>query len=157
MPGLCGDPRGAHLGRHIEQHFQHLGALRAAAADAYGVADPDRIVAAPGTQILIETLPRLVTRARVAVVGPTYAEHAAAWARAGHAVVTVPGLGAARDTDVVVVVNPNNPDGRTWEAGTLRALANAGRMLDGSPALARIRMIEAAPPGATIVLSDTGR
>lgn len=43
------------------------------------------------------------------------------------------------------------------ETAALRALANAGRMLDGSPALARIRMIEAAPPGATIVLSDTGR
>lgn len=43
------------------------------------------------------------------------------------------------------------------ETAALRALANAGRMLDGSPALARIRMIEVAPPGATIVLSDTGR
>ncbi|MFD9828471.1 SPFH domain-containing protein [Tsukamurella tyrosinosolvens] len=43
------------------------------------------------------------------------------------------------------------------ETAALRALANAGRMLDGSPALARIRMIEAVPPGATIVLSDTGR
>jgi cobalamin biosynthetic protein CobC len=106
-----------------------LDALHAAAADAYGVADRQRIVAAPGTQILIETLPRLATRARVAVVGPTYAEHAAAWGRAGHDVATVPGLGAAREADVVVVVNPNNPDGRTWETGTLRALAGelAGR------------------------------
>jgi len=106
-----------------------LAALRAAAAEAYGVADLERIVAAPGTQILIETLPRLQPRGRVAVLGPTYAEHAAAWTRAGHAVATVPGLAAARDADVVVVVNPNNPDGRTWEAGTLRALASdlAGR------------------------------
>lgn len=43
------------------------------------------------------------------------------------------------------------------ETAALRALANAGRMLDGSPALARLRMIEATPPGATIVFSDTGR
>ncbi|WP_019203740.1 slipin family protein [Tsukamurella sp. 1534] len=43
------------------------------------------------------------------------------------------------------------------ETASLRALANAGRMLEASPALARLRMIEAAPPGAKIVFSDTDR
>ncbi|BDD83414.1 hypothetical protein TPB0596_31770 [Tsukamurella pulmonis] len=43
------------------------------------------------------------------------------------------------------------------ETAALRALANAGRMLDASPALARLRMIEAAPAGATIVFSGTDR
>lgn len=37
------------------------------------------------------------------------------------------------------------------ETASLRALANAGRMLDASPALARLRLIQAAPPGAKIV------
>jgi cobalamin biosynthetic protein CobC len=96
-----------------------LDALRQAASAAYGARSPDEIVPAPGTQILIETLPRLWPRSRVAVVGPTYAEHAAAWARAGHAVATVPDLAEARGAEVVVVVNPNNPDGRTWTAATL--------------------------------------
>jgi len=98
-----------------------LAALNAAAAKAYGVADPAGIVAAPGTQILIETLPRLVARGRVAVVGPTYAEHEAAWTRAGHIVAPVADLEAA--ADVVVVVNPNNPDGRTWAASALLSCA----------------------------------
>ena len=100
-----------------------LAALRRAAAGAYGAPDPDGIAAAPGTQILIETLPRLRPPGRVAVLGPTYAEHAAAWARAGHAVETVPEMARIGDADVAVVVNPNNPDGRSWEAETLLALA----------------------------------
>ena len=103
-----------------------LAALKAAAAQAYGVVDPAGIVAAPGTQILIETLPRLVAQGRVAVVGPTYAEHAAAWARAGHAVAAVSDLDMSDldvAADVVVVVNPNNPDGRSWDAASLLACA----------------------------------
>ncbi|MCJ2130045.1 threonine-phosphate decarboxylase CobD [Methylobacterium sp. E-045] len=100
-----------------------LHALLAAAARAYGVADPDQVVAAPGTQILIETLPRLRPHSRVAVIGPTYAEHEAAWLRGGHAVTMVGDPAQAGEVDVVVVVNPNNPDGRTWEASALLDLA----------------------------------
>lgn len=111
----------ASLLRRLPSAADHA-ALREAAARAYRV-DPACIVPAPGTQILIETLPRLVAPSAVAVVGPTYAEHAAAWARAGHAVSTVPDLGAIGGAQVVVVVNPNNPDGRTWPASTLLAAA----------------------------------
>ncbi|KQP61189.1 threonine-phosphate decarboxylase [Methylobacterium sp. Leaf399] len=101
-----------------------LTALRTAAADAYG-ADPATVAAAPGTQILIETLPRLRPRSRVAVLSPTYAEHAAAWTRGGHHVVAVADLSGAEGCDVVVVVNPNNPDGRIVPAGDLVATAHA--------------------------------
>ena len=104
-----------------------LHALLSAAARAYGVVDPDHLVAAPGTQILIETLPRLRPPSRVAVIGPTYAEHEAAWLRGGHAVATVTDPAQAEEADVVVVVNPNNPDGRTWEASALLDLA--GRLV----------------------------
>lgn len=84
-------------------------ALLAAAAARYGVADPATIVAAPGTQALIQLLPRLVPRGTVAIVGPTYEEHQACWARHGHDVRIVP---TPQDADVVVAVNPNNPTGR---------------------------------------------
>lgn len=84
-------------------------ALLAAAAQRYGVRDPASIVAAPGTQALIQLLPRLVPRSRVAIVGPTYEEHQLCWARHGHEVRIV---GSLEDADVVVVVNPNNPTGR---------------------------------------------
>jgi len=41
-------------------------ALREAAAAAYGAPDADHVVPAPGTQILIETLPRLLAPTRAA-------------------------------------------------------------------------------------------
>lgn len=97
--------------------------LERAAAAAYGTDDPAWVVAAPGTQAPIEVLPRLRPPGRVAVVAPTYAEHAHAWERAGHAVAEVPGLDPPPDADVAVVVNPNNPDGRRWPGSVLRPLA----------------------------------
>ena len=100
-------------------------ALRAAAAAAYGAPDAAHVVPAPGTQILIETLPRLLAPTRVAVLGPTYAEHAAAWARAGHTVAEIAELAEAGEARVVVVVDPNNPDGRTHPLAARRALAGA--------------------------------
>lgn len=96
-----------------------------AAARCYGVADPSRVVAAPGTQALIQWLPLLVGRTRVAVLEPTYAEHAAAWRAAGHTVVAVGSLASLKATSpgVAVIVNPNNPDGRRIAAADLLDLA----------------------------------
>jgi cobalamin biosynthetic protein CobC len=87
-----------------------LRALVEAAARRYGVDDPETIVAAPGTQALIQLLPRLVTGSRVAIVGPTYEEHEVSWRRQGHEVTIVDDLPA--EADITVLVNPNNPTGR---------------------------------------------
>lgn len=100
-----------------------LDALHQAAARAYGLADPRGVVAAPGTQSLIEWLPRLLPPAAIAVLGPTYGEYAGAWRRAGHRVADVPTLAAAEAADIVVLCNPNNPDGRRFEDRALVALA----------------------------------
>jgi len=98
--------------------------LRAAAAAYYGAPDAGHVVPAPGSQALIQWLPRLVPLARVAVVGPTYAEHAACWSSAGHTVTEVADLQSVpADAAVVVVVNPNNPDGRTVNPDVLLAQA----------------------------------
>lgn len=97
--------------------------LKLAAAKAYGAPGPNHVATAPGSQILIETIPRLRPTSRVAVVGPTYAEHAMAWQRSGHAVETVSELPSADRFDVVVVVNPNNPDGRIHAPDALRQLS----------------------------------
>lgn len=98
--------------------------LLGAAAAAYGVPDPACVVAAPGTQAVIQWLPRLRAPGTVAVLAPTYAEHAAAWSAAGHAVRTVAGFEDA-DADVVVVTNPNNPDGRVVAPERLLAIVAA--------------------------------
>lgn len=87
-------------------------ALIAAAARRYGVTDPTTIVAAPGTQALIQTLPRLLSQSRVAILGPTYEEHEVCWRRQGHETTIVTDLDQTTDADVVVLVNPDNPTGR---------------------------------------------
>ena len=100
-----------------------MAALREAAAARYGVKDAACVVAAPGSQAILQWLPRLRARSCVAVVGPTYAEHAHVWKGADHDVAEVadiPKTGA----DVAVVVNPNNPDGRRHAPETLLAAAD---------------------------------
>ena len=92
-------------------------ALVEAAAVRYGVRDPATIVAAPGTQALIQLLPRLVAKSRVTVLGPTYEEHAHCWARQGHDVAIVSDFERA---DVTIVVNPNNPTGKLLPQEMLR-------------------------------------
>lgn len=100
-------------------------ALTRAAMAAYGVADPDAILSAPGSQVLISGLPFLrPSGADVAIVGPTYGEHAPAWARAGHRVRMMVDLPdpAGPLPDVLLLVNPNNPDGRSHDPARLRPL-----------------------------------
>ena len=92
-------------------------ALVRAACDYYG-APP--LLPVAGTQAAIQALPRLraglAGPARVSVSAPSYAEHAHHWDRHGHAMrqVAYDALDdAVADSDVVVVVNPNNPTGAT--------------------------------------------
>jgi cobalamin biosynthetic protein CobC len=97
-------------------------ALLAAAATRYRVANSEMIVAAPGTQALIQLLPRLAPRSDVAILRPTYEEHEACWTRQGHRVSLVNDLESIR-ADIVIVVNPNNPTGRIVPASALHAVA----------------------------------
>ena len=85
-----------------------------AAASAYYRAP--LLLPVAGTQAAIQALPRLRSPSRVAVSAPSYAEHAHHWGQHGHTLRLVPyaDLEAAVDvSDVVVVVNPNNPTGET--------------------------------------------
>ena len=100
-------------------------AVRRAAARYYGVGGASDVVLAPGSQALIQWLPRLRARSRVAIVGPTYSEHARSWAAGGHDVQTVGAeAGVLRDSDVVVVARPNNPDGALMPLLRLTELAD---------------------------------
>ncbi|BAI71985.1 cobalamin biosynthetic protein [Azospirillum sp. B510] len=104
-------------------------ALRRAAAACYGAPSADLVAAASGSQALIQLLPRLRAPGRVAVLGPTYAEHARCWALSGHDVRLAAEVDAA--ADVLVVVNPNNPDGRLLPAELLLTLAESQAARDG--------------------------
>jgi cobalamin biosynthetic protein CobC len=78
-----------------------------AAARAYYGADAGTIVAAAGTQQLIQVLPQVLAGRRISIAEPTYSEHAKVWAAAGREIV-----GEDEPADIAVIVNPNNPDGR---------------------------------------------
>lgn len=79
----------------------------------------------PGTQAVIQLLPKLVPDgARVAVFSPTYGEYVRAFKLAGLAVDAVQDLSEITAAHrLVVVVNPNNPDGRLFARDELQALA----------------------------------
>jgi cobalamin biosynthetic protein CobC len=96
--------------------------LRAARA-AYRIPATAAIVAAPGTQALIQWLPRLAAPGGVAIGGPTYSEHARAWSDAGHPVSSSGIDRLPADARHAVVVNPNNPDGRTASLAAIERAA----------------------------------
>jgi cobalamin biosynthesis protein CobC len=106
-------------------------ALAEAAALAYGAPSAAHVVAAPGTQILLPIVTRLAPPGRAAIVTPSYGEFARAAALAGHDVATVRDIAAAGDARLVLVGNPNNPDGRLFARADLVALAKSLRRRGG--------------------------
>lgn len=100
-----------------------LARLLAEARKAYGWKPETPVVAGGGAQAMIQLLPYLRVRGPVLVMGRTYGEHAYSWARAGHKVKEAWSLASATEADVVVVVNPDNPTGRTFEPDVLAGLA----------------------------------
>lgn len=98
-------------------------ALIAAARPAYRVPDDLAVVAAPGTQALMQWLPRVATAGLVQILGPTYGGHQEAWRAGGFSVVPTTGSEVRPDARHLVVVNPNNPDGRILPIAEILRLA----------------------------------
>lgn len=101
-----------------------IDSARAAAASYYRT-NGIQPLPVPGTQSVIQLLPRLVpTGRRVAIFGPTYGEYARVLTAAGFAVDQVE---RAEDLGpnhgLAVVVNPNNPTGRAFQPPEILAMA----------------------------------
>lgn len=142
-------------------------ALLDAARTYYRVRGSHQIIAGPGSQALLQILARIARyKSTVAVVSPTYQEHAWQWAAAGHSIVEVDAIEAAvvRHADVLIVGNPNNPDGRYTDPRLLTATsaerATAGQLTvvdeafaDLTPALSVVPNL----PPRTIVLRSFGK
>lgn len=107
-----------------------LDACLDAARRYFGVPDEAGIVAAPGTQAIIQWLPVLFGHLdRVTIVQPTYGEYQRVFAMTGVRVATPAELPRdAGDTDLLVAGQPNNPDGRIWPAGQLMPFAEGRKM-----------------------------
>ena len=118
--------------------------LVAAARSAYGTDWP--ILPLAGAQAAIQLLPRLAEAGRAAILGPTYNEYAAAFRSGGWHVVRATNPLDLSESDVAVVVNPNNPDGRRLPVEGLNELADTVGLLvidesfaDPHPELSAIR------------------
>jgi cobalamin biosynthetic protein CobC len=125
------------------------GAVAAAAARAYEAPSAAHVVLAPGTQILLPIVAGLVRPGRAAILAPTYPELPRAAALAGHRVKTARGIDECGDAALVVVANPNNPDGRLFPRATLLALARDLRRRGGLLVVDEAFM-DVGPPGASL-------
>lgn len=103
-----------------------LGALAIAAADAYR-APVESVVLSAGSEAALTLLPRLLAPTKVAIL-PGYGSHSTAWKAAGHRIqgmnadnVLADRLGEAR---ILVVGNPNNPDGVRFPPDVLLGIAD---------------------------------
>ena len=98
--------------------------LLEAARAYYGVCDDCQLVAANGTQALIEMLPKVLDGKRIAVVSPSYSEYAFTWEKAGAEIIEFArGEPLPAGVDGVVIVNPNNPDASVFSKVDLLAIA----------------------------------
>lgn len=104
-------------------------ALVAQAARAWGASPDCAGTALAGAQAAIQLVPRLRTPGTAAVLGPTYNEHAACLAAMGWQVRACSDAGQLRGADLAVVVNPNNPDGRSLSPEALLDLAQGVGLL----------------------------
>ena len=86
-------------------------ALEQAARQFWHLPEAAQLAAANGASALIALLPHLVTGRHVTIPGPTYNEHEAAFAAQGWQVKT----DLAARAEALVLVHPNNPDGRLWQ------------------------------------------
>jgi cobalamin biosynthesis protein CobC len=95
---------------------------REAMADYLGI-DAANIAMLPGSQAAISLTPRLFPTTTVAVVEPTYGEHRAAWHQAEHRVSSIANPADVENDDILVITNPNNPDGRHWARSDIERMA----------------------------------
>ncbi|MBO6859961.1 threonine-phosphate decarboxylase CobD [Roseibium sp.] len=130
--------------RGAEEH------LIAAARQAYRIPDNLAVCAAPGTQVLLSLLPTILPEGPVVLASPTYTSHRDAWTRESRAPIEVSSVySLPADAKIVVLVNPNNPDGRLIDVKSLieiaRTLSARGGYLVVDEAFADV------VPGATLL------
>ncbi len=123
--------------------------LNAAARTFWNIPETAGILAAPGASSLIARIPALAPVGTVKIPTPTYNEHAAAFRASGWTV-------ADDGTDAMVVVHPNNPDGRVHHPSDLTAKLTIidESFCDIAPAAS---MIDMARKENTLILKSFGK
>jgi cobalamin biosynthesis protein CobC len=96
-----------------------LANLEMAAGRAFGGVSPDQIVAVPGTDLAIRLLAAVLSAPRIGIVAPTYGGYQSAWPDG-----KLVSFAKARDADMLICANPNNPDGAVIAKAQLQQLRN---------------------------------
>ena len=88
-----------------------------------------------GSQAAIQILPTLFeSKKNIGILNLSYAEHAFAWKKAGHNVIPLTQNsieGKINELDILLIVNPNNPTGKTIPADTLISWHNTLKNKNG--------------------------
>lgn len=100
--------------------------LEQVARAAFGVPAAREVVAVPGTDLALRLLAGLIPARRVAVMRPGYAGHVVAWP--GAISLSVDEIGMV-EADLIVLANPNNPDGRSIDRATLLDVATRATLV----------------------------
>ncbi len=130
--------------------------VESAAADYYGTT---QLLPLAGSQAAIQLLPKLRKKGRVGMLQPSYAEHAAAWQRAGHEVVPLTPKSLAQtisSLDVLLLVNPNNPTGDRFSTEQLRGWHQALQQRGGWLVIDEAFIDAEAEPGMASRCGDEG-
>jgi cobalamin biosynthetic protein CobC len=131
-----------------------LADLEAQARSAYQVPAGAAVIAVSGTESAVHLLPRLAPpNTAVFVLAPIYSSHRSAWPHA----VSVATPDAVPDDSIVILANPNNPDGRVLSPDALRALAKRARWLIVDEAFADVApdvsLVPALPDNGVVLRS----
>lgn len=98
--------------------------LNSTALRYYRVPQNLELIAANGTQSIIQALPLVLHHQKVAIVSPTYEEHKNCWEKHGRKTISCASLEEACEVcDLVICVNPNNPTGQIYQASQLHEAA----------------------------------
>jgi cobalamin biosynthetic protein CobC len=129
--------------------------LEDAAARFYG---NESLIALPGSQAAIQSLPALFPGIALACLAPIYEEHPHAWEGAGNPLFrlpTLPRLLAAR-TPNVLLCNPNNPTGQNFTRDDVLAAAESLRERGGW-LIVDEAFADAEPENAVVELAGSAR
>jgi cobalamin biosynthetic protein CobC len=144
-----------HYWRALPLRFE-IETLQQAAQHAYRTTAP--VVAMAGAQAAIHLLPGLMAGSCARILAPTYNEYASVLSAALWKVEEVTEPDALAGADLAIVVNPNNPDGRSHaRKDLLKLLPRVGRLIidesfaDAVPELSLAS--EAGQPGLLILRS----
>jgi cobalamin biosynthesis protein CobC len=102
-----------------------LKTLKSVAAQYFNIPSPEFVLPVTGLQSVITRLAEWLDGTSMAILGPTYSGYAQAAHMARIKCETVLNVNDLPATDMTVVVNPNNPDGRVRGKEEMCALAQS--------------------------------